>query len=124
MGNRALVIDDNDDIAELLALLLLRNGYEVSTASSGREAVEKCAACEFDLVLCDIGLPGMNGFEVVRALRARPEYETTTIIAVTGFDIHDDRKRALNLGFDELLIKPVAVQVLMATINNLRATKK
>lgn len=123
--NRALVVDDNDDTVELLALVLRRNGYEVVTASSGLEAIGWCDKCEtFDLVLCDIGMPGMNGFEVARALRARAEYRKTTIIAVTGYDIHDDRKRAINLGFDDLIIKPVGAQVLMATINNLRTTKK
>jgi CheY-like chemotaxis protein len=121
---RALVVDDYDDIAEMFAQLLRGDGYEVVTASSGREAIEKCSAGAFDLVLCDIGMPGMNGFEVVRALRARAEYRQATIIAVTGYSIHDDRKRALALGFDDLLVKPVGAQVLMATIRNLRTTKK
>ena len=119
----ALVVDDHDDIAELLALLLRRNGYEVVTALSGREAIDKCAGCKFDVVLCDLGMPGINGFEVVRALRARAEYRQVPIIAVTGYDIYDDRKRALDLGFNDLLVKPVAMQVLMATIKNLRPKK-
>jgi CheY-like chemotaxis protein len=120
---RALVIDDYEDSAEMFAQPLRGYGYEAVTALSGHEAIEKCSECVFDLVLCDIGLPGMNGFEVVRALRARAEYRQVVIIAVTGFSIHDDRKRALALGFDELLIKPAGAQLLMATIANLRKKK-
>jgi two-component system CheB/CheR fusion protein len=119
---RALVVDDDGDIAELLAILLRRHGYEVETAESGFEAIDKCAVGGFDLILTDIGMPRMNGFELVRKLRET--CTSTVIIAVTGLAIHDDRKRAIHLGFDEVLTKPVSEQVLMTTIRQAGRTKK
>jgi two-component system CheB/CheR fusion protein len=121
---RALVVDDHEDIAELLAMLLRRNGYEAETAESAPEAIDKCGAGNFDLILSDIGMPGMNGFELVRKLRNFPQCKSTVIIAVTGLTIYDDRKRAIHAGFDEVITKPVSEQVLLTTIAQLRKMKK
>ena len=120
---RALVVDDQDDIAEVLAMLLQRNGYEVETASSAFEAIEKCGAGNFDIILSDIGMPGMNGFELVRKLRQTEGGARLVIIAVTGYAVYDDRKRALHAGFDEVVTKPVGVHSLLVTIERLKKTK-
>jgi CheY-like chemotaxis protein len=120
---RALVVDDHEDIAEVLAMLLRRNGYDAETASSGGEAIEKCRAGSFDLVLSDIGMPVMNGFELARQLRTTAGCERMIMIAVTGYSIYDDRKRALHMGFDEIVTKPVGMHALMAMISQLAKTK-
>ena len=103
-----LVVDDNPDITEMLAAVLRLSGYDVSTALSAAEALSAAHERRFDVVVSDIGMPGMNGYELARALRARPEYGSARMVAVTGFAMYDDRDRALEAGFDTHLSKPVA----------------
>lgn len=103
-----LVVDDNPDITEMLAAVLRLSGYDVSTALSAPEALRAAHEKRFDVVVSDIGMPEMNGYELARALRARPEYGSTRMVAVTGFAMYDDRDRALEAGFDTHLSKPVA----------------
>lgn len=119
----ALVVDDDDDILQLLAMLLRRNGYLVDTASSAFEAIEKFTSGDFCLVLSDIGMPGMNGYELARKLRALPGCKVTVLIAITAMTIPGDRDRALHAGFDDLIRKPVGAQTLMAAIERLRKKK-
>jgi CheY-like chemotaxis protein len=121
---RALVVDDNEDISEPLALLLRRNGYETVTASSGFEAIEKCGAGDFDVIISDIGMPRMNGYELAKKLRETKSCKTTIIIALTGYSFYDDRNRALQSGFDDLIVKPFGPRSLLATIERLRKTKR
>src|SRR5918993_1530649 len=104
---RALVVDDNPDIAEMLAAVLRHAGYDVSTAYSAPDALAAAFAQHFDLIVSDIGMPGMNGYELARALRAAPGYESVPMVAVTGFAMYDDRDRALAAGFNEHLSKPI-----------------
>ena len=104
----ALVVDDNSDITEMLAAVLRHAGYTVSTADSGTGALSAALSKQFDVVISDIGMPGMNGYELARALRARPDYGSARMVAVTGFAMYDDRDRALEAGFDTHLSKPVA----------------
>lgn len=124
---RALVVEDNDDIAEFLALLLQRNGYQVEIASSGAAAIaaiDKVQGSEsFCLIISDIGMPGMNGYELARTLRHLPECETVVMIALTGYSIYEDRARALRAGFDGLIVKPVGPRSLMATIERLQRSR-
>ncbi len=123
--DRALVVDDNDDILEMLAMLLRRENYDVETASSAFEAIEKFKSDElFCVVLSDIGMPGMNGYELARQLRALPQCKHTVMIAVTGLSVYGDRKRALEAGFDDLCLKPFGPHSLLATIERLRRNKK
>ncbi len=104
---RVLVVDDHIDGAESLALLLKYSGYEVRTAYSGPDGL--AAAREFlpDLVFLDIGLPGMNGYEVAAHLRKDSQLEGTMLVALTGWGSEDDRTRAREAGFDRHLTKPV-----------------
>jgi CheY-like chemotaxis protein len=120
--NRALVVDDNDDIREMLALLLRRNGYAVETAASAFEALDKCAAAEFDVIISDIGMPMMNGYELVKELRIKGC--KATVLALTGYLIFGDRDRALQAGFDDLVTKPVGPRSLIALIERLRKNRK
>ena len=103
----ALVVDDNQDITAMLAAVLRHAGYEVSTAHSAPDALDAALTRHFDVVVSDIGMPGMNGYELARALRALPEYGATPMIAVTGFAMYDDRDRAVEAGFNTHLSKPI-----------------
>jgi signal transduction histidine kinase/CheY-like chemotaxis protein len=104
---RILIAEDNRDSAESLRMLLQLCGYDVTVAASGPEAVKAAAATHPDIVLCDIGLPGMDGFAVAGELRRNPDTAKARLIAVTGYGRDEDRQRALEAGFDQHLVKPV-----------------
>lgn len=123
--DRALIVDDNDDTSEMLAMLLRRIGYDVETASSAFAALDRFKeGATFCLVISDIGMPGMNGYELALKLRTLPECKSMVMVAVTGFSIYGDRGRAIAAGFDEVLVKPVGPRTLMATVDRLRKTRK
>lgn len=103
----ALVVDDNPDITEMLAAVLRHAGYVVSTAHSAPDALEAAIARHFDVVVSDIGMPGMTGHELARALRVMPQYRAIPLIAVTGFDMYDDEERSAAAGFSAHLRKPI-----------------
>src|SRR5215212_3440578 len=103
----ALVVDDNPDITDLLAAVLRHAGYTVSTAHSAPDALTAALSKHFDVIVSDIGMPGMTGHDLARALRATAEYRTTPLIAVTGFDMYDDRGRSAEAGFSAHLRKPI-----------------
>jgi PAS domain S-box-containing protein len=105
-GLRILVVDDNQDSAESLALLLRLQGHVVRTAHDGMQALAADAEFDPDLVLLDIGLPRMNGYEAARALRER-RGKDVTIAAMTGFGQAEDRRRSKEAGFDHHLVKPI-----------------
>jgi PAS domain S-box-containing protein len=104
---RILVVDDNVDAADSLAMLLGIGGHEVRTAHDGATAVEVAKAFQPEVVLLDIGLPGMDGYEVARQLRGQLEMEKTVLVAVTGYGQDEDRRRTQEAGFDEHLVMPV-----------------
>jgi PAS domain S-box-containing protein len=106
-GRRVLVADDNRDAADSLGLILGMGGHEVRVAHGGREALELAAAFRPDVVLLDIGMPDLNGYETARALRAAPGGERLELIALTGWGHPDDKRRAAEAGFDRHLTKPV-----------------
>lgn len=106
-GRRVLVVDDSPDTVAGLADLLREWGHSVETAGDGLSAVEVASTFRPDVVLLDIGLPGMDGFEVARRLRADSGFSDTVLIAVTGYGQETDRKRALEAGFDHHLLKPL-----------------
>ncbi len=117
---RALVVDDNSDIADMLAAVLRHSGYSVSTAYSGSDALTAAFTKHFDFIISDIGMPGMNGYELAQTLRATPEYESVPMVAVTGFAMYDDRDRALEAGFNAHLSKPIDPVSLTRVIWGLR----
>ena len=104
---RVLVVDDNRDSADSMAILLRAMGHEVEKAYDGPAALELAARQRPEVVLLDIGLPGMDGYEVARALRSAPGGADLTLIAVTGYGQEEDRVRSLEAGFDRHLVKPV-----------------
>jgi PAS domain S-box-containing protein len=106
-GRRILVVDDNRDAAETLALLLSVSGHEVQTAHDGVEALAVAAAWNPEVVLLDIGLPRLNGYEVCRTLRQRQGGPGLRVVAVSGWGQEQDRRRSAEAGFDAHLVKPV-----------------
>jgi signal transduction histidine kinase/CheY-like chemotaxis protein len=110
---RILVVEDNRDAAESLGLFLELCGYGVTLAYTGPEGLEAAKSVRPDIVLCDIGLPGMDGFQVAGALRRNPETAEVRLIAVTGYGQEEDRRRALEAGFDVHLVKPVDPEKLL-----------
>jgi signal transduction histidine kinase/ActR/RegA family two-component response regulator len=106
-GVNVLVVEDNDDARETLQLLLEAWGYRVQTAADGWEGLEKVLAVQPDVAIVDIGLPKLNGYEVARRVRAHMDESSPRLIAVTGYGQPEDRRRALEAGFDHHLAKPV-----------------
>jgi PAS domain S-box-containing protein len=113
---RVLVVDDNEDAREALRFLLDDEGHDVRTAADGPEALAVASAFRPDVVLLDIGLPGMDGYEVARRLRQIPECRSTFIAAVSGYGQPEDRIRSQAAGFDEHLLKPVSAGPLLALL--------
>jgi len=116
---RVLVVDDAPDVTEMIATLIRIAGYDVTTALSAAEAFDAARTDHFDAVVSDIGMPGMNGYQLAEALRALPEYAHTPLVAVTGFTMYDDRERARLSGFDDFLSKPINPSDLLDTLKRL-----
>jgi PAS domain S-box-containing protein len=104
---RVLVVDDNHDSAESLALLLQASGCQVSVAFSGPEALSLFESNRPEIILLDIGMPGMDGYEVARRVRASPAGHQVFLVALTGWGQAEDKQRAAAAGFDEHITKPV-----------------
>jgi CheY-like chemotaxis protein len=111
-----LVVDDNVDAAESAAVLLRYLGHEVEVAHDGHSALEAVRGFRPEVLLLDIGLPGMDGYEVARVLRAKPEHRGLVIAAVTGYGQDEDRSRSRDAGFDHHLTKPLAPGALASLI--------
>ncbi|WP_161968028.1 response regulator [Fimbriiglobus ruber] len=105
-GHRLLVVDDNQDAADSLAMLLRLHGHEVRVAHSGQAALEATKAFNPGLIFLDIGMPGMDGFEVARRVRKTPGLEDVVLAALTGWGQQVDRRRTAEAGFDHHLVKP------------------
>jgi len=115
-----LVVDDNTDSALSMAMLLEEVGNRVCVAHDGEEAVRSAGENRPDVVLLDIGLPKMNGYDVARAIRAVPWGRTMVLIAVTGWGQDEDKRKAHEAGFDRHLVKPVDPRVLMDLLSTVR----
>ena len=116
---RVLVVDDVTDVTEMIALFLKHAGYEVTTANSAGNALELAGDRCFDLIISDIGMPEMNGYQLAESLRALTDYQTTPLIAVTGYTEYDDRGRSLNAGFNAHLTKPINPSQLLELVGKL-----
>ena len=116
---RILVVDDNRDAAETLGMLLTELGAEVQVAHDGRSALDAFAAAPPAAVLLDIGMPGMDGYEVARTLRARYPDRRATLVALTGWGQEEDRRLAREAGFDHHLVKPAEIDALEALLTDI-----
>ena len=109
---RVLIVDDNRDAAEALAQLLELDGHRVATVTDGAAAIAAFERITPDLVLLDIGMPGLDGHEVARRLRALPGGDDARLVALTGYGSPDDRSRSLSSGIDHHLVKPLDLREL------------
>jgi CheY-like chemotaxis protein len=109
---RVLVVDDNHDAALSLGMLVEMLGHDVRVAYDGVEALQVGGGFHPDLVLLDIGMPRMDGYEACRRLRAQPWGASARVVAVTGWGQEHDRRRSQQAGFDQHLVKPVAPTVI------------
>ena len=116
---RILVVDDNEDSAEVTAILLRLEGHEVTVAYSGAAAIAQVAAARPEVLLLDIGLPEMDGYELARHLRNLPETRDAVFVALTGYGRQDDRQNSQNAGYDHHLVKPIEPTELIALIASL-----
>jgi PAS domain S-box-containing protein len=123
-GLRILVVDDNEDSADSLALWLGLMGHETRTAHGGPQALEMAMEFRPEVILLDIGMPGMNGYEVAAQLRERPETQRTVIVAMTGWGQDEDRRRSREAGFERHLVKPLDPRELTGLLAAIATRKK
>src|SRR5688500_5150582 len=114
---RILVVDDNQDSAIRMTLLLELQGHEVHVAHAGHTALRVASDKRPDVILLDIGMPGMNGYEVARQLRAQEAFDNTLLVAITGYGRASDLKQTESAGFDHHLVKPVDYEKLQAVLS-------
>ncbi|WP_343729318.1 response regulator [Duganella sp.] len=114
---RVLLIEDNDDGREMMTMMLGGYGYDVQAAADGLLGLNAAASYQPDLALVDIGLPGIDGYEVARRLRANPATREIKLIALTGYGLAEDLQRVMDAGFDRHLVKPVDIDQLMEVID-------
>ena len=118
---RILLVDDLVEVAEDMASLLREAfGHEVRTAHDGPSALQLAAEYRPELVLLDIGLPGMNGYELARRLRQQPGLGDVVLVALTGWGQEEDQRRSREAGFDAHLVKPVERSALTALLASAR----
>ncbi|MCA1630415.1 MAG: response regulator [Acidobacteria bacterium] len=116
---RVLVVDDEADIRLMLSLFFCNAGHDVVTKPSAAEALRAAQDERFDVVVSDIGMPSMDGYELARALREVPGYEAVPLIAVSGFVEYSDREFALRAGFNERMSKPINLPALLELVTRL-----
>src|SRR5690242_9314876 len=117
---RLLVVDDNRDAAESMSMLLEMWGHEVAFAYDGPSALETAEQWQPQAVFLDIGLPGMDGYEVAARLRELPQAKDAVLIAITGYGQDEDLLRSRRAGIDHHLVKPVAPDTLRSLIDSLQ----
>lgn len=121
-ARRILVVDDNRDSATSLAMLLKLTGNDTRTAHDGMEAVEQAETYKPAVILLDIGLPKMNGYEACRRIRAQPGGDAIHMVALTGWGQEEDRRKSQEAGFDGHLLKPVDYATLAKLLSRLPST--
>jgi len=115
---RVLVVDDHVDAAESLAMVLVGDGHDVRTAYDGIQALSVAHAFRPQAIVLDLGMPGMDGFEVARTVRADPELTHVRLIALSGYGQQEDTRKSSEAGFDRHLVKPVDPEKVIAAIQN------
>ncbi len=113
---RILVVDDNHEAADITAELLDLHGYTTAVAYSGLPGLDKARTFEPDVILLDLGMPGMDGYQVAGALRALPDFDHVTLIAFTAWGDPVTRQRVRDTGFDGHLVKPASLDNILQAI--------
>lgn len=119
-----LIVDDNRDAADSMAMLLKMEGYDVRVAYDGPQALTAVGASRPDVVLLDIGLPGMDGFQVAQRVRAEPDNSAIVIVAVSGYGQEEHRSRSSQVGCDHHLVKPIEPAVVSELLASLHASRR
>jgi CheY-like chemotaxis protein len=119
-ARRILIVDDNVDAADSLGQLLEMMGHEVLTAYDGESGLKAARGFKPGVVLCDIGMPKMNGYDTARRIRAEEWGKKTVLLALTGWGQEDDLRKSVDAGFDHHLIKPVEAAALMKLLAGLQ----
>ena len=115
-GRQVLLVDDSEEILTPFSELLELEGAAVTAVTSGEQALERLAASDYDILLSDLGMPGMDGLELIRRVRELDVARDITAIALTGFGRPQDERTALQAGFDAHLSKPVSMSALLALL--------
>jgi len=118
LPKKILVVDDNQDSRELVVKVLKNKGYVLVEAVDGEEAVEKAVAEKPDLILLDISIPKLNGYEVTRVLKSREESKDIPVVALTAHAMKGDRAKALEVGCEGYITKPINVRELPAQVKS------
>ena len=121
---RVLVVDDNRDAADSLCLVLTLLGADVRVAYGGKEALEAMASWHPSVVLLDIGMAGMDGYEVARRVRQQPDLGDVHLVALTGWGQERDRRESIEAGIDRHVTKPIDVDALKALLGSLLRTPR
>jgi CheY-like chemotaxis protein len=116
VAERILIVDDNPTNLKLVAYLMQQNGYEVTTASDADDAIASIGKTPPDLILMDVQLPGIDGLELTRRLKADPSTKPIVIIAVTAYAMKGDQEKALAAGCDDYVTKPIDTRALPVTV--------
>ncbi len=124
MSEKILIVDDETGARAALEFLLRREGFEVRDAADGPAAIQECATFRPDLILLDIMMPGMDGFEVCRRIKATPETRLTPVVLITGLTGTEDRIMGINAGADDFLSKPIDMNELLARTRSLLRLKQ
>jgi CheY-like chemotaxis protein len=119
---RVLLIDDNIDAADSLAQLLALSGHDARTAVDGATGLRLAAEFSPEVVFCDLGLPGISGYEVAKALRELPRGRDVVLVALTGYGQPGDREKTAKAGFDAHLVKPVDPAVIESFLDDYAET--
>ena len=118
------MVDDNQDAAKTLGMLLKMLGHDVSTANDGPAALAAIESHRPSLVLLDLGMPGMSGFEVAKRMREQPQFADIAVVALTGWGQEEDRRRTREAGFDDHLIKPADLAALSALLERMESRQE
>jgi putative two-component system response regulator len=124
MPPKILIVDDESSSRDALEMLLRREGFEVHGASDGSSALAECMSFRPDLILLDVLMPGMSGFEVCKRIKATPETRLTPVVLITGLSATEDRIKGINAGADDFLSKPIDLNELLARTRSLIRLKQ
>jgi CheY-like chemotaxis protein len=122
-ARRILLIEDNQDAGEMMEIMLSAYGHTIFLAGNGPEGLASAVMHQPELILIDIGLPEMDGYQVAKALRDNPETRHIHLIALTGYGLEEDRQRSLEAGFDLHLVKPIHAEDLHIAIQAVKDTR-
>ena len=124
MPKKILIIEDNLQNLRVVQLSLKDQGYLLLEATDGNDALKLALKERPDLIIMDIQLPGMSGIEITRKLRERPDFQQVPIVAVTAYAMRGDKEKALNLGFDAYLTKPISTHELASLVAEILVRKR